>query len=255
MSPTTFEVTPASPPMDAPHILLIDDDRRIRELLGRYLGEHGHRITMARSIEEAREKLTVLTFDLLILDIMLPGENGLDFAKTLRAQDQAPLRHVPILMLTAKGDAQERIAGLEAGVDDYLSKPFEPRELLLRITSILRRARPEHDPAPQSPPARVTFGPFCFDLGKKLLTRDNEPVRLTEREAEILTLLANTRGTPLPREALAGAGQTDGAALAMNERSIDVQINRLRRKIETAPTNPLHLQTVRGAGYRLVIDG
>jgi two-component system phosphate regulon response regulator OmpR len=176
----------------------------------------------------------------LILDVMMPGESGVDLAASLRKSSQ-----VPILMLTALGDPQDRIKGLESGVDDYVSKPFEPRELLLRINGILRRTLSAAVLPSDSP--EVTFGAFSFHLVRGELRHGQEMIRTTERERELLRLLAEQRGGAVSREALAGKG-------AANERAVDVQINRLRRKIEKDPSNPLLLQTVRGSGYRLLID-
>jgi two-component system phosphate regulon response regulator OmpR len=228
---------------DSPHILIVDDDDRIRLLLSRFLSEHGYRVTVADHAAEARARLSGLVFDLIVLDVMMPGESGIDFAKTLRRTSS-----VPILMLTARAEIEDRLAGLQSGVDDYLTKPFDPRELLLRISSILRRVTAPPPPKVNDEPESVQFGPFSFHLPRGELRRGEEAIRLSEREREILRLLAAIRGETLPREALA---ETANAA---NERTIDVQINRLRRKIEDDPGNPLHLQTVRGLGYRLVID-
>ena len=240
---------PPPPPMpdDAPHLLLVDDDRRIRELLARYLGGQGFRISSAADANEARTKLKSLAFDLMVLDVMMPGESGLDFALSLRREPSA-FQHVPILMLTARTEAADRVRGLEAGVDDYLAKPFEPRELSLRITSILRRAA---RPVPAEAPLIVRFGPFVFDLERGELRQGEDIMRLTDRERDMLRLLATTPGT-VSREALAGAGPP-GTGSGANERTVDVQVNRLRRKIETDPANPQHLQTARGAGYRLML--
>ncbi len=226
---------------DAAHVLVVDDDRRIRVLLSTYLRKHGYRVTIAASAAEARAFLDGLAFEIIVLDVMMPGENGFDFAANLRRTSQ-----VPILMLTARSDPNDRVRGLEIGVDDYLAKPHEPKELLLRIGSILRRTRP----APQKASVSVVrFGPFSFSLERGELRVDDEVVRLTERERDMLRLLCAHCGESVSREALTGSG---GAA---NERTIDVQINRLRRKIETDPANPLYLQTARGAGYRLIADG
>jgi two-component system phosphate regulon response regulator OmpR len=172
----------------------------------------------------------------MILDVMMPGESGLDLARSLTA-----VRPVPILMLTALGEPEDRIRGLESGIDDYMSKPFEPRELLLRIANILRRA------APAAPRGEVKFGSFSFDLASGELRNGSAVVRTTERERELLRLLAEQRGGPVSREALAGSS-------AASDRAVDVQINRLRRKIEADPSNPLLLQTVRGSGYRLLVE-
>jgi two-component system phosphate regulon response regulator OmpR len=228
---------PAKPADDAPHLLVVDDDRRIRALLLRFLVGEGYRVSTAETAAEARAKLEGLRFDLLILDVMMPGENGFDFARALRASST-----VPILMLTARDEKHSRIMGLEIGADDYLAKPFEPRELSLRVANILKRARP-----PSAAPAQsVRFGAFVFHLASGELRRGVESVRLTERECEMLRVLAVNVGETVPRQALVGNGE------AVSERTVDVQVNRLRRKIETDPANPLIVQTVRGVGYRLV---
>ncbi|MCA1951776.1 MAG: response regulator [Hyphomicrobiales bacterium] len=232
----------AMPSDEAPHILVVDDDQRIRTLLHRFLTENGYRVTTAENAREARGRLEGLVFDLLVLDVMMPGENGLDLARALRAHSP-----VPILMLTARAEIDDRIAGLQTGADDYMTKPFDPRELLLRISSILRRAALPPQRSEQAPES-IRFGPFHFHLARGELRREEEHVRITEREREMLRALAGALGETLPREALAENGT------AANERTIDVQINRLRRKIEADPSNPLYLQTVRGIGYRLVID-
>jgi two-component system phosphate regulon response regulator OmpR len=227
----------ANPADDAPHLLVVDDDRRIRALLLRFLLGEGYRVTTAETSREARAKLESLNFDLLILDVMMPGENGFDFARSIRAGST-----VPILMLTARDEKESRIKGLEIGADDYLAKPFEPRELSLRIASILRRARP-----PSAPPAEsVRFGPFVFHLTRGELRRGEETIRLTDREREMLRVLTASLGETVPRQALAGNGES------VSERTVDVQVNRLRRKIEQDPSNPLVVQTVRGVGYRLM---
>jgi two-component system phosphate regulon response regulator OmpR len=228
---------PLSPPDDAPHLLVVDDDRRIRALLSRFLATEGYRVTTSETAGEARAKLESLDFDLLILDVMMPGENGFDFARALRTTSA-----VPILMLTARDEQESRIMGLEIGADDYLAKPFEPRELSLRIASILRRARPPSAPVAET----VRFGPFVFHLARGELRRGEEAIRLTDREREMLRVLATSVGETVPRQALAGNGES------VSERTVDVQVNRLRRKIENDPTNPLVVQTVRGVGYRLV---
>ena len=231
---------------DAPHLLVVDDDRRIRDLLSRFLSTEGYRVTTADTAAEARAKLKHLSFDLLVLDVMMPGENGFDFARSLRTES-----NVPILMLTARDAAESRIKGLEMGADDYLSKPFEPRELSLRIANILRRALP---PAPAAAPEQVGFGPFVFHIARGELRMGEETIRLTDREREMLTLLAANPGETVTRLALAGSGAGNGGnGGAVGERAVDVQINRLRRKIERDPANPLLVQTVRGVGYRLVV--
>jgi two-component system phosphate regulon response regulator OmpR len=233
-------MTAASVPMadDAPHVLVVDDDRRIRDLLSRYLQREGYRVTTARSAAEARARLDGLAFDLLILDVMMPGESGFELAKSLRKTSQ-----VPILMLTARAEAESRIAGLEIGADDYVAKPFEARELSLRIANILKRAQP----AAPAPAESVRFGPFLFHIARGELRRGEEPIHLTDREKEMLRLLAAQPGETVPRLMLAGNGAAAG------ERAVDVQVNRLRRKIENDPANPLFVQTVRGIGYRLMV--
>ncbi|GLK70890.1 response regulator transcription factor [Ancylobacter dichloromethanicus] len=226
------------PADDAFHLLIVDDDRRIRDLLSRFLSEHGYRVTTAESGGDARARLAGLTFDLLILDVMMPGETGFDLARTVRETSA-----VPILMLTARSDAGDRIEGLEIGADDYLAKPFEPRELLLRIGNIIKRSA--------TPPAQaietVRFGPFAFHLARGELTREGDPVRLTDRERDMLRVLGEAPGQTVPRQDLVAPG------VAAGDRAVDVQVNRLRRKIERDPANPAYVQTVRGVGYRLVV--
>ena len=227
----------ATPSDDAPHLLVVDDDRRIRVLLLRFLVSEGYRVSTAESAREARAKLEGLKFDLLILDVMMPAENGFDLARAIRSTST-----VPILMLTARDEKENRIMGLEIGADDYLSKPFEPRELALRVANILKRANP-----PAAAPAEsVRFGQFVFHLASGELRRGEEAIRLTDREREMLRILTSNVGETVPRQALAGNGE------AVGERTVDVQVNRLRRKIERDPGNPLIVQTVRGIGYRLV---
>jgi two-component system phosphate regulon response regulator OmpR len=223
----------------AAHILVVDDDRRIRELLKSYLQDNGFRATATASAGEAREAMRGLAFDLLIVDIMMPGETGIDFVTALRASQLG----VPILILSALGNPEHRIAGLASGSDDYLPKPFEPRELLLRVQSILRRAAPKGETV-----SEIRFGDFVFNLSRGELRRSGELVHLTSRERDLLRHLARQPNTPLPRLALAKPGAPDGA------RGVDVQINRLRQKIEADPSRPVHLQTVRGAGYVLQAD-
>ena len=229
---------PITPADDAPHLLVVDDDRRIRSLLSRYLNGEGYRVTTAETAAEARAKLDGLKFDLLVLDVMMPGESGFDLARAIRGSST-----VPIVMLTARSEAESRIQGLEIGADDYVAKPFEPRELSLRIANILRHSRPATPP----PRETVRFGEFVFHLARGELRRGDDIVRLTDREREMLRLLAATPGETVPRQALAG-----GNGGSIGERAVDVQINRLRRKIERDPANPLLVQTVRGIGYRLV---
>ncbi|KQT66142.1 MULTISPECIES: response regulator [unclassified Aureimonas] len=224
---------------DAPHLLIVDDDRRIRSLLSRFLSERGFRVSMAADAAEARKILVGLDFDLLVVDVMMPGESGIDLVRSISG-----LRETPILMLTARSEIEERIEGLEAGADDYLTKPFDPRELLLRINNILKRGAPP----PVAKVETVRFGPFTFSLSKRELKRGPELIRLTEREQEIMIQFAEKAGETIQRQALLGEETEVG------ERTVDVQINRLRRKIESDPANPLWLQTVRGIGYRLNVD-
>ncbi len=221
------------------HILVVDDDSRLRDLLRQFLSRHGYHVTTAGHAEAASEKLGALTFDIIVLDVMMPGENGIDFARRLRQGSS-----VPILLLTAMGETQDRIAGLAAGADDYLVKPFEPNELLLRIRAILRRAPPA-----TTVPAEVRFGNFRFDIGREMLFQDEMPVRLTAAEVSLLAVLAARPGTVIAREELLRQSRISGS-----ERTIDVQVTRLRRKIETDPKLPRYLQTVRGAGYLLRTD-
>ncbi|NIX76279.1 response regulator [Microvirga terricola] len=238
-----MEATRIDIPDHAPHVLVVDDDRRLRDLLARFLTENGYRVTTAASAAEARAKTESFVFDVLVLDVMMPGETGFDYARSLRQHSQ-----IPILMLTARADADDRVTGLEIGADDYLSKPFEPRELLLRLGNILKRAIATPSDGAGNAPEMIYFGPFSFHFDRGELRREDEIVRITEREREILTILGTKAGDNVPREALSGNGA------AANERTVDVQINRLRRKIEIDPANPIFLQTVRGVGYRLLVD-
>jgi two-component system phosphate regulon response regulator OmpR len=228
-----------------PHVLVIDDDARLRRLLARFLGENGFMVSTAADAGEARRHLAALQFDLLVVDVMMPGENGLALTKDIRANTAGANSAIPILMLTAMGETRDRIAGLEQGADDYMSKPFEPRELVLRINSILRRT-----PKTESVGAmELRFGDCRYDLARQSLSRNGEAVHLTAGEAELLHILARSAGTPVDRGALAAAAE-EGA----NPRTIDVQITRLRRKIEPDPRQPRYLQTVRGTGYLLRTD-
>lgn len=226
---------------DKPHILVVDDDTRLRELLRSFLSRNGFRVTVAGNAAEARERLGVLDFDLIVLDVMMPGQNGLDFATEIRRTDD-----VPILMLTAMGETKDRIAGLETGVDDYLGKPFEPRELLLRVQNVLKRNRSAPAPAGEAQ-RHVSFGPFQFDQELGELTHKGKRVPLTDAETALLRVLTARLSEVLSRETLC---KSIGAAV--NERAIDVQVTRLRRKIEPDPSFPRYLRTVRGQGYRLV---
>ncbi|MGE0744086.1 MAG: response regulator [Rhodospirillales bacterium] len=224
---------------DSAHILVVDDDTRLRELLRRYLAENGFRVTTARDAAEARSQLAHFDFDLLIVDVMMPGEDGYALTRALRRESE-----VPILLLTARGEPDDRIEGLEAGADDYLSKPFEPRELVLRIGTILRRAL-----RPAARVAEVRLGACTFDLDREDLRSGGASIHLTTVEASLLRTLAESAGTTLSREDLIERSRIDG-----NERTVDVQITRLRRKIEPDPRAPRYLLTVRGEGYVLRPD-
>ncbi|WP_075215337.1 response regulator [Mongoliimonas terrestris] len=238
MAPAPAKAIPSD---DAAHVLVVDDDSRIRQLLAKYLGTNGFRVTGAADASEARQKLSAIDFDLLVLDVMMPGEDGLSLAGSLKRTSD-----VPILLLTARAEASDRVRGLETGADDYLTKPFEPRELLLRLNNLLRR-RAGADARPGAV-ERIGFGRFVFDVKREELRDGDEVVRLTDRERQLLTLFATSPEGTVSREALAGP------EAGVGERSVDVQINRLRRKIEDDPANPIHLQTVRGIGYRLRFD-
>jgi two-component system phosphate regulon response regulator OmpR len=228
----------AAPADNAPHLLIVDDDRRIRSLLSRYLQGEGYRVTTAETAADARARLAGLDFDLLILDVMMPGESGFELVKAIRQSST-----VPVLILTARDAAESRITGLELGADDYVTKPFEARELSLRIANILKRSQPA---APPPPAETVRFGPFLYHIVRGELRRGEDVIHLTDREREMLGMLAACPGETVSRLALTGNGAAAG------ERAVDVQINRLRRKIENDPANPLVIQTVRGIGYRLV---
>ena len=221
------------------HILVVDDDERLRALLQRYLTQNGLRVSVAADAAEARALMKSIAFDLLILDVMMPGESGLDFAQDVRSRSA-----VPILMLTAQGDPEHRIAGLERGADDYLAKPFEPRELLLRVEGLLRRTTP----IARSPHREVRMGDAVFDPERALLEKKGKPIHLTSSEAALLRLFAANAGRAFSRTDLC---VRLGVSL---ERSIDVQVTRFRRKIEEDPKMPLYLQTVRNVGYVLVPD-
>ena len=237
---------------DQPHILVVDDDDRLRDLLTRYLGENGFVVSAAGNAAEARSSLAGLQFDLLVLDVLMPGEKGVDLARSLRDEGSK----VPILLLTALAETEDRIAGLEAGVDDYLAKPFEPRELVLRIEAILRRysEAPELDAGETGTSATVAqFGDFTFDTGKMILQRGDEHIYLTSAEQALLAALVQRRGQATTREELhqmMGGNAVDPGA----SRSIDVQVTRLRRKFEVDPKQPRYLQTMRGRGYVLYAD-
>ncbi len=225
--------TPLSEAQDY-HLLVVDDDDRIRDLLKQYLTRNGFRVSIAADAQGARRLMNGITFDLLVLDVMMPGEDGFEFTKSLRKVDD-----VPIILLTARGEADDRINGLTLGADDYLSKPFEPAELTLRIKAILKRQ------ATRPRAHKIKFGDWTFDLNRNLLANNNKRVHLTTGETALLTALSRRIGTPVSRDALAGQ------ISAKSERAVDVQITRLRRKLEADPSNPNFLITVRNRGYRL----
>jgi two-component system phosphate regulon response regulator OmpR len=224
---------------DTPHILIVDDDRRIRELLKKYLSDNGYRASTAENAAEARAQLGSLTYDLIVLDVMMPGESGLELTRSLRSQTQQATSTIPILLLTAQAETEHRIEGLEGGADDYLPKPFEPRELLLRIGTILRRTVTEARDSQE-----LRLGSCRFNRQRGQLWREGNLIRLTDREVQMMQLFASR-----PNETLSRLLLLDDEA--STERAIDVQINRLRRKIERDPKNPIYLQTVPGLGYVL----
>ncbi len=231
-----------APDEHTPHILIVDDDRRIRALLQKYLGENGFRASIAIDATDAQEKMNRLTYDLLVLDIMMPDITGLEFTEKLRQRHN----QIPILLLTARAEVENRIEGLEVGADDYLSKPFDPQELLLRIHNILRRT---HSEAQQKNAMvkEAKFGDFIFNVEKGALTRNGTRITLTTREIDVMRKLATSPGRAISRAEFSG---DEG----ISDRAVDVQMNRLRRKIEEKPHDPLYIQTVRGAGYILKTD-
>ncbi len=230
--------------MPEAHLLIVDDDERIRGLLQKFLMRHGFLVTVARDAAHARRILAGLDFDLIVLDVMMPGEDGVELTAALRK-----VSATPILLLTARGETEDRIRGLEAGADDYLAKPFEPKELLLRINAILRRMPEAEDAAL---PKVLHLGPVRYDIDRGELWRGEEPVRLTATESQLMRIFSATPGEPVSRARLVeDLGRDRGQA---QERAVDVQITRLRRKIEVDPKQPRYLQTVRGAGYMLAPD-
>ena len=222
-----------------PHLLVVDDDARLRDLLRRYLSENGFRVTVAADVKEARANLASFAFDLIVLDVMMPGESGLDLTGALRGNGKSP--RLPVLLLTAMAEPEDRINGLEKGADDFLAKPFEPRELVLRIRNIIERRG-----IPDEMVRAIRFGGFRFDLARGELFRGDEIVHLTAAEAGLLSSLAARAGEAVSREDLSQSAQFGG-----NIRNVDVQMTRLRRKIEPDPRYPRYLQTVRGTGYAL----
>lgn len=228
---------------DAAHVLVVDDDQRLRDLLRRFLGRNGYLVTVAGDAAHASRLIEALAFDLMIVDVMMPGEDGVSFTRRIRDEVGTP-----VLLLTARGDAGDRITGLEAGADDYLPKPFEPRELLLRVAAILRRARP---PAAQTDePRTLALGETVYDLIRGELRRGDEAIRLTSSEQALMLIFSRRPNEPVSRARL--AAELGGGRGHVQERAVDVQITRLRGKIEHDPRNPRYLQTVRGAGYMLM---
>ena len=225
---------------DPAHILIVDDDDRIRDLTKRFLTLKGYRVTGAPDAAGARRLMDNMTFDLAVLDIMMPGETGLELLERIRS---GPAKATPVMLLTARGEARDRIEGLRLGADDYLAKPFEPEELVLRCEAILRRSQ---KPAP--PPEEIEMSGLVFNVERGELKAGDQRIRLTDAEVQLLTILARSPGEAISREDLA---EMTSAGL---ERSVDVQVTRLRRKIEPNPKEPIHIQTVRGVGYRLMPD-
>jgi two-component system, OmpR family, phosphate regulon response regulator OmpR len=232
-----------NPAAEPRHLLVVDDDDRIRELIKEYLARAGFRVSTAPDAAAARKLVEQLAFDLLVLDVMMPGEDGFAFATWLRSRP-GDMGRTPVLILTARGLPDDRIAGLALGADDYLPKPFEPQELVLRIEAILRRVAPRAQAG-----VRLQLGRCSFDPARGELWRDDAPIRLTEGEAQLLRQLAIAANAPVDRFELA----RESAEAA--GRAVDIQVTRLRRKIEDDPKNPRYLQTVRGVGYMLAPDG
>ncbi|WP_306114272.1 MULTISPECIES: response regulator [unclassified Roseovarius] len=230
----------------APHLLIVDDDERIRGLLRKFLARNGFLVSVARDAAHARRILSGLEFDLIVMDVMMPGEDGVDLTRSLRSEEIT----TPILLLTAKGDTDDRISGLEAGADDYLPKPFEPKELLLRINAILRRM-PTPEPE-NTVPKVLHMGPIRFDIERSELMQGEQVVRLTATEVQLMRIFVENLRQPVSRTKLVEDLGRDGGQA--QERAVDVQITRLRRKLETDPKQPRYLQTVRGEGYMLVPD-
>lgn len=229
---------------EKPHILVVDDDDRLRRLLGRYLAEQDFLVSVVSSAGEARERLKAFEYDLIVLDVMMPGETGLEFLTSLRRTDLTKENRIPVLMLTARGGVQERIEGLETGADDYLTKPFEPKELLLRINAILLRM-----PKKIEKRKIFHFGPWVYDPVRGELKSKTEIQSLTEMENGLLRLLADSAGSAVSRAVLAERSKAD-----ISERTIDVQVIRLRRRLEEDAKKPRYLLTVRGEGYLLRPD-
>jgi two-component system phosphate regulon response regulator OmpR len=224
-----------------PHILVVDDDTRLRELLQTYLREQAFAVTVAVNAKDARSKLSLFQFDLMVLDVMMPGETGIELAHSLmQAKDASP----PILLLTAMAETEDKIAGFEAGIDDYLVKPFEPRELVLRIQAILRRVAIN-----EKQKTYISFGDYRFDSAANYLQKNGAVINLTTAELQLLKALAEKSPEAVSRSELASI-----LGIGDNERNVDVHITRLRKKIETDSSRPIYIRTVRGAGYLLYVD-
>jgi len=226
------------------HILVVDDDQRLSNLLRRFLTENGYHVTVASDAVEAAAALKNFAFDLMVLDVMMPGQDGVSFTRDIREASD-----LPILLLTARGETDDRVEGLAAGADDYLVKPFDPRELLLRVATILRRVTPAL-PEPLPLQRVLRFGPFMFDVERQELKQNGEPVHLTTAELSLLHNLAKQPGLPMDRQELGQQSRISGS-----DRAVDTQIARLRRKLESDPRRPQYLLTMRGAGYVLRVGG
>ncbi len=233
---------PALSSPDVPHILVVDDDERLRELLRTYLSKQDWMVSVAQDTTEARNLLHYIHCDVMILDVMMPGESGIAYAQSLNLPNNQ--QHPPILMLTAMNEPDDRISGLETGIDDYLTKPFEPRELVLRIQAILRRTKQDRHAV-----STLQFGDFILDMDHKILTQHGKPIHLTDAEMNTLFTLAHHAGNTVSREQL----MSSDASGTSGERSVDVQITRLRKRIEEDPSRPRFIQTLRGAGYVLKV--
>ena len=229
-----------------PHLLVVDDDERIRSLLQQFLVQSDYLVSTAEDAEQARTLLSAIEFDLIILDVMMPGQDGISFSSELRNLQN----NTPILLLTARGETEDRIKGLEAGADDYLPKPFEPKELLLRINAILRRMPDLKED--QMMPETLSLGHLKYDVARNELWEGENQIRLTTTESQLMKIFTSALGEPISRVDLVTSLGRDVSSA--QDRAIDVQITRLRRKIEVNPGQPRYLQTVRGAGYMLVFD-
>ena len=229
-----------------PHLLIVDDDERIRSLLQQFLVQSDYLVSTAENAEQAITLLSAIEFDLIILDVMMPGQDGISFTAKLRNLKN----NTPILLLTARGETEDRIKGLEAGADDYLPKPFEPKELLLRLNAILRRMADLKEE--QIVPKTLNFGNLKYDVARNELWEGKNQIRLTTTESQLMKIFTSALGEPISRANLV---TSLGKAVSLaQDRAIDVQITRLRRKIEVNPSKPRYLQTVRGAGYMLLFD-